>query len=78
MEPAREGWSLTSSCSECPGTAGLSTVSFPLGETGRLGTKDSRNRENKEILMSLRPGLWLPMLANKAGGLLLFIKDRIT
>lgn len=53
-------------------------VSFPLGETGRLGTRDSRNRENKEILMSLRPGFWLPMLANKAGGLLLFIKDRIT
>lgn len=53
-------------------TAGLPTVSFPLGEMGHLGTRDSRNRENEEILMSLRPGLWLPVLVNKVGGLLLF------
>ena len=51
--------------------AGLPTVSFPLGETGHLGTRD---RENEEILMSLRPVLWLPVLVNKIGEILIFFK----
>lgn len=53
MEPAREGWSLTSSCSECPGTAGLSTVSFPLGETGRLQHGRWRLASNGFFLFNL-------------------------